>query len=610
MAKFARSLNALALIIFGIVVGVGIALMVQGAAEATLTATVALGFFGGFALFVLFVCLRSFLTPARITPEKISNSQILRRVVDRIASKTKDEDCSESYDRLIREASETVSSIAAVWTAASALAAGVALVGGVFAAIASLAALRQVERLDKQNELISTQIIETQATREVEIFAALLGVVLEAIGGPASQGARRLNLPRHDAPAEDPPEIPSNVIASVNAVLTSFTPFRAAKGVPTKILLSPEKGRVFVAMSSANFRFDALAPSQRIDFSSAEFTAVDLKRQILGYLDLSGADLRSLDLREADLSNTILLQALVPQASALAGARLRDVDLTGAFVPSETWLLDLATTPSQIDIPPEYRCDSEFYGVYADLPFDQWRVDTIVLKDGTLSHHWITKNAYAVDLVDLIEQRYAEVDESDGIVDEIDVPVEEFAELSKLVQSETYGDPQLYGGHPSLYRREHPRNRSRGRMLEFMAGGSGWRTIPDFLEAGGSFKGALILDKTTARLDVSAADGADFSYAALSGVSFEGASLIGANFESAILPEASRFAGADVTGASFSGAYVDEGWISDLMALDLPPKGFDPEAWQEEVYVDLPIYEDQECKIVDSIRYFQIDPKN
>lgn len=98
----------------------------------------------------------------------------------------------------------------------------------------------------------------------------------------------------------------------------------------------------------------ALLPGANLSSASlrnAGLYGVDARHARINQGDLSGANLRTADLRGADLTgsnlegaslcNTKLEGTLMPQATALAGARFSGPSFDGALVPSATWLDDL-----------------------------------------------------------------------------------------------------------------------------------------------------------------------------------------------------------------------------------------------------------------------------
>lgn len=602
MNKLSNRLWTFALLILGAVAGAGLALLAQGAAETALTGTIAVGLAAGFAMFVVFLSLRTFLSVSRPTPESLARNETIRSLSSYLAGANGEDRSSEAKQRIAKEAGSVLSTGAAFWAAGSAMIAAIGLVGGVFGAIASLAALQQVERLTKQNQLIEEQLLESKTTREVQVFATMLDLVLSAIE-EISPAKAAPPYPSPEKTLDLGPQqlnISQDIVVRVNAVLTSFTPYRRSPNFPRlEKLFSPEKGRIFAALRVAGFPFARLTPTQDLDFSGSQFPRLNLDMINLGYLNLSNSDMSELSLIEADLSNSEVRGALFPAHTALAGVNLGGVDLSEVKVRTAEFLARLSRTTSALNLSFENRCVADTLGTYPVLEFDLWEIRGVSNTDlDAQTQYQIVKKGYSNRLVDLIEARRTDAEATDGVVDYSDVPFEDLAEISKEVKPELFGDPRLYGGHPALYEHDPQFNRSRGRILEFFAEADGLTDLERYIENGGSFAGALVVAKNSAWWlpDVASAD---FSGAALMGMTFDNTNLANANFSNSILPPANRFLGADLTDAKLDGAYVNEGWLSAIEMLQPPPAGFKPSEWREIEKFSIPIHREGDCSIID-----------
>lgn len=553
-------------------------------------------------MFVVFLSLRTFLSANRPTPESLARNETIRSLSTYLAGANGKDRSSETKQKIAKEAGSVISTGAAFWAAGSAMIAAIGLVGGVFGAIASLAALQQVERLTKQNQLIEEQLLESKTTREVQIFATMLDLVLSAI--------EEISPPKVTPPSSSPEKtqelvppqqnIPRDLVVRINAVLTSFTPYKRSPNFPRlEKLFSPEKGRIFAALRVAGFPFARLTPTQDLDFSVSQFPRLNLNMINLGYLNLSNSDMSEISLMEADLSNSDVRGALFPAHTALAGVNLNGVDLSEVTVQSEDFLARLSRSTSNLNLSFENRCYPDTLGTYPVLDFDLWEIGGVGDTDlETQTQYQIAKKAYSNRLVDLMEARRTDAETTDGVLDYSDVPFEDLAEISKQVKPEIFGDPRLYGGHPSLYENDLHFNRSRGRILEFFAEADGLAGLERYIENGGTFAGALVAVQNIAWWLPNAA-GADFSGAALIGMTFENTNLANANLSNSILPPANRFLGTDLTGAKLDGAYVNEGWLSAIKMLRLPPTGFLPSEWREMEKFSIPILREENCSIID-----------
>jgi len=607
------------LLIFGLVSGVGLSLLAQGAAEAALTGTIIVGLVSGLALFLVFLFVRSLLGPTKIEPGDLVRNETISKFAELVVSfGGSGKDTREAKEKVLEETSGFISTGVAVWTAASALAAGVALVGAVFAAIAALAALRQVDRITQQNRLIEEQLYESKATREAQIFSSMLDLVLVSIQEtvPALSGTPQTDNAGIDSGSDRASDVrvPQDVVARINAVLTSFSPYQLSPRGEDR-LFSPEKARVFVAMRSAGFPFGALKEGQRLDFSKSQFADLNLTGSQLGLIDLSDSDLGRTDLSSADLKGAVLEQAILPPPGLMGGAKLKGVNVLRASVETGDWLFELGqSTAPMADVGFSERCWPEINVEYPEFDFEFWRVSPATTGDGgsRAPVFELLRNDYAVEIVKVIEERIEQEDIGDGIIDPEDVPFEELADLSKRVQPEAFGDPRQYsnpehlGGHPSLHERAALRNRSRRRILEFFARDAEVDDIKAYIAHGGSFQGALVEDGKGV-LHMPDAANANFDQAALSGVDFSRTVLAGASFREAILPSADRFSGADLTSVDLEGAYVDDRWLSDMADLDQPPIGFDPETWRLAHYQGVPIKREADCTIVDYINLSKLE---
>lgn len=605
MNNLSRKIWAAALLIFGLVCGVGLSLLAQGAAETALTGTIIVGLVSGLALFLVFLFIRSLVGPTKIEPDKLVRNETISKIAELVVSfGGGQKDAGEAKEKVLKETSGFIATGVAVWTAASALAAGIALVGAVFAAIAALAALRQVDRITHQNRLIEEQLYEGKATREAQIFSSMLDLVLASMEDTI---AKTPGEPAAGEPAGR--HIPQDVVARINAVLTSFSPYqRSSRGGDR--LFSPEKARIFVAMRSAGFPFSALTEGQRLDFSRSQFADLNLTGSQLGIIDLSNSDLGSTDLNLADLQGATLERSILPSPDLMSGAKLKGVSVLGASVAAADWLFELGRSPAQKANPSfEARCWPEKNVEYTQFDFEFWRVapDTTGDEEAGTPVFRLMSNDYAVEIAEVIERTIEEDEDiGDGILDPEEVPFEGLAELSTRVQSEAFGDPALYGGHPSLYEEKVARNRSRGRILEFFARFADIKEVTKYVENGGSFQGALV-STVDGHYSMPDADNAKFDQAALSNVDFTGTSLTGASFREAILPLADRFSGANLTGVDFEGAYVAENWLADMAILANMPTGFDPAIWREVDYLGVPVKREADCTIVDYIYLHRLE---
>jgi Pentapeptide repeats (8 copies) len=249
------------------------------------------------------------------------------------------------------------------------------VLGSVVGVATLMTAYMQVERLDRQNELLVAQNAKLDVQSQLAeagrraTLASELSSILDEIGAERKQSPTR---PRADAGFPPSPEVVGRIVA----LTRSLRPYRyleledesndgASGGGITAVMgpaLSPERAQLLLSLLSSGVDLK-LIYNANADFSYADLrgvilTSVDLGSDETGILlsradfrgskldeaDLSGATLSSVDftdtrLRRANLSRARLIGANLTRADLLRAdlrnaqlvrAVLRDTDFNGA----------------------------------------------------------------------------------------------------------------------------------------------------------------------------------------------------------------------------------------------------------------------------------------
>lgn len=319
----ARALGALTPALIGVTVGIILTLGFLFRAEWLLERSVWVGFAGAtFALFLFAVfrgMTRSF-SGLRSSSESKSDQDIFEKLLGEILPKSSE--FSVSRDEMLSRVRAISKTVMNFWGATIAIGFCFTAIGAVIATITALAAIRQVDRLDKQNKLIDLQISIAKSARSSAVFAAQLPSLLDEIY--RERADQSLWTPSQSLQARiqalvfsvEPYQIDNQVAATFDQMQLSVetsersetlqsyleTTVEQNPGVST---FSPERGQLLQLLISAGVNFDELSVPLQLPYADLS------SRELVGNVDQNQGELRS-------LGRTIL-----------AGANLRGTDFVG-----------------------------------------------------------------------------------------------------------------------------------------------------------------------------------------------------------------------------------------------------------------------------------------
>lgn len=316
----ARVLGALTPVLIGVAIGIVLALGFLFRSEWLLERSVWVGFAGAtFALF-LFAVFRSLtrsFSGFRGSSESKSDKDIFEKLLGEILPKSSN--LSGSRDEILTRVRAISKTVMSFWGATIAIGFCFTAIGAVIATITALAAIRQVDRLDKQNELIDLQISIAKSARSSAVFAAQLPSLLDEIY--RERADQSLWTPSQSLQARiqalafsvEPYQIDNQIAATLRQMqLTGKTSERSeliqgyleASAVQNlgNSTFSPERGQLLQLLISAGVNFDELSVPLQIpyaDLSSRELVGNASQNQgelrSLGKTIITGANLRGTD---------------------------------------------------------------------------------------------------------------------------------------------------------------------------------------------------------------------------------------------------------------------------------------------------------------------------
>ncbi len=181
-------------LVVGICLGAVAVMLIDSNAELALDRSLAWGVAIGIGFCILAAFILIMLRPKEMeAPPPLPEEELLqaRETLAKVSARL---DLNEGEtNRLIELGKQQAKGLAALglrlWSGAAALGMAAAVAGSVIAMVTAFAAIRQVSRIDAQNELLEAQIFEAQASRAAGVFAAQLPSVLATID--ADRNAKR-----------------------------------------------------------------------------------------------------------------------------------------------------------------------------------------------------------------------------------------------------------------------------------------------------------------------------------------------------------------------------------------------------------------------------------
>ncbi|WP_299602744.1 pentapeptide repeat-containing protein [uncultured Tateyamaria sp.] len=316
----ARVLGALTPVLIGVAIGIVLALGFLFRAEWLLEGSVWVGFAGAtFALF-LFAVFRSLtrsFSDLRGNSESKSDQDIFESLLGEILPNSSQ--LSGSRDEILTRVRAISKTVMSFWGATIAIGFCFTAIGAVIATITALAAIRQVDRLDKQNELIDLQISIAKSARSSAVFAAQMPSLMDEMYRERAE--QSLWTPSQSLQARiqaliyslEPYQVDNQVAEIIGQMQLSVEKSELGEMVPGDLetlagqdlsnsTYSPERGQLLQLLISAGVNFDELSVPFQIpdaDLSSLKLVgSIDLYQQelrSLGKTVLTGANLRGTD---------------------------------------------------------------------------------------------------------------------------------------------------------------------------------------------------------------------------------------------------------------------------------------------------------------------------
>ena len=344
----------------GMLIGASLTALFIGAGARLLEEALIVGVVSGLAAFVAFLLLRLLVvsSTARFWQRSSESARVVRgaslawRPVSSLLARAGLRDPRERAElrhAFVALANAGATAVGAWIGTAATLALVVTMAGTVVSLATVVVAHRQIDRLDRQNELIDLQLYEAKATRVSAVFAAQLPSLLVAIEESRPPSSSEIW------------EVPPALIARIQGVVNLAEPYSTDSVVsgwktalgdsieseseagenrignylitsPRKTfaednLYSPERGQLLLLLLAARFPFGSLpAP---LDFSHADLrgqrlATADFGPTVLtdlGETVLRRANLRDADLTDTDLSRVVLEGAILPVPELLSEAQ-------------------------------------------------------------------------------------------------------------------------------------------------------------------------------------------------------------------------------------------------------------------------------------------------
>ncbi|MEL6642765.1 MAG: hypothetical protein AAFQ79_02425 [Pseudomonadota bacterium] len=361
-------------LVVGAVVGSALVLLVDSRSELVLESSLFWGIAIGIGLCVFALFVLVLLRPREMDVDQRPNTadtqefiSILTEAGDKLGVE------SDRVERLVIGAQDHLKMglafVLRLWSGIAALGLAVAVVGSVIAMVTAVAALRQVNRIDaqndlllRQNELVNTQIEEARQDRVAATFAAQLPSLLaeiDAVAGtsdgtwvPRRRLARRIQaLIYTTEPVVRDPEVDAAITAlnvaiaerqaQLDADVADGTRAAAPQlGTIPNMRFSPERAQLLNILIAAGIDFTKVDPP--FDFSQSDFRhlsigagenlSVDLGRTILSgsnFLDadVSPARFAGANLRRSVFENSSQVFLGFPGISSLLGAEKPDASV-------------------------------------------------------------------------------------------------------------------------------------------------------------------------------------------------------------------------------------------------------------------------------------------
>ncbi|QBF30778.1 hypothetical protein CFI11_06045 [Thalassococcus sp. S3] len=311
--------------------GIGLTVFALFVAEYFLTSLIIGGVaivLSGILVFLVFKTLAARIAARKLASEDETRNPFVRALVERLTEGIAETDISKKD--LEHKTNDALKGLSAAYAGAVAIGISVAALGAVIALVSAVASLRQVERIDVQNQLIEAQIYESQVNRISSIFSAQIPSLMTEIererNGESSwvpsRGlqARIQTIIDTSEPYLSDPEIEKILIALREEMdlLPEFEDgLSSAAQIPTSPIFSPERGQLLRILIASGLDFSRLEVP--FDFSGADLRAVDFTsgQSQVSALNLGATILKDSNLIDADLTNIAATS----------------IDVSGSFLP-------------------------------------------------------------------------------------------------------------------------------------------------------------------------------------------------------------------------------------------------------------------------------------
>ncbi|MEO0917567.1 MAG: hypothetical protein AAFY31_11395, partial [Pseudomonadota bacterium] len=171
--RFLTTIRLLSPIFLGVAAGIGLTVFALFVAEYFLTSLIIAGVaivLSGILVFLVFKTLAAKIAAREQPSEDETRNPFVRAIVERLTEGIPEADISKKD--LEHKTNDALKGLSAAYAGAVAIGISVAALGAVIALVSAVASLRQVERIDVQNQLIEAQIYESQVNRISSIFSA------------------------------------------------------------------------------------------------------------------------------------------------------------------------------------------------------------------------------------------------------------------------------------------------------------------------------------------------------------------------------------------------------------------------------------------------------
>lgn len=315
--RFLTTIRLLSPIFLGVAAGIGLTVFALFVAEYFLTGLIIAGVaivLSGILVLLVFKTLAARIAARKQPSEDETRNPFVRAIVERLTEGIPDADLSKKD--LEHKANDALKGLSAAYAGAVAIGISVAALGAVIALVSAVASVRQVERIDVQNQLIEAQIYESQVNRISSIFSAQIPSLMTEIererdgesSWVPSRGlqARIQTIIDTSEPYLSDPEIDEVLIALREEIelLPEFEDgLSSAAQLPTNPIFSPERGQLLRILIASGLDFSRLEVP--FDFSGADLRAVDFTsgQSQVSALNLGDTILKDSNLIDADLTN-------------------------------------------------------------------------------------------------------------------------------------------------------------------------------------------------------------------------------------------------------------------------------------------------------------------